>query len=180
MKKIKKVIEKNSLENGEIYEFMNYPEYDSETSLKIFNYAYFNNVKVTNIEKKIIYEDDNEYVLPIVENIQILTDRTGFIILYDKEPSLLSKAKEYPWFFDRPNNAAIYNSDGSLRFQLKIPGNLYNEFFYMLQGASIKYPDFLCVILQSDGQPNTSGFYNLYAINPNQAEIIYTGSMVKF
>lgn len=30
MKKIQKVIEKNILENGGSYEFMNYPQYDSE------------------------------------------------------------------------------------------------------------------------------------------------------
>ena len=30
MKKIQKIIEKNIFENGESYEFMNYPEYDSD------------------------------------------------------------------------------------------------------------------------------------------------------
>ncbi len=68
MKKIQKVIEKNILENGESYEFMNYPQYDSETSLKIFNDYFLKDVKLTILEKKIIYEDDSEYILPIAEN----------------------------------------------------------------------------------------------------------------
>ena len=47
MKKIQKVIEKNILENGGSYEFMNYPQYDSETSLKIFNDYFLKDVKLT-------------------------------------------------------------------------------------------------------------------------------------
>ena len=45
MKKIQKVIEKNILESGGSYEIMNYPLYDSETSLKIFNDYFLKDVK---------------------------------------------------------------------------------------------------------------------------------------
>lgn len=180
MKKIQKVIEKNSFENGERYEFMNYPEYDSETSLKIFNNILLNNVKTTSLQRKIIYDDGSEYILPITEIITVLNDRTGFIVIYDKKPSIFSSESTYPWFFEPPNNAAIYNADGSLRFQLIIPNNIYNEHFYLLQGSSIAYPDFPCVILQSDKNPNTSGFYSLYAIEPHNPELIYTGASIKF
>ena len=55
MKKIQKVIEKNILENGESYEIMNYPQYDSETSLKIFNDYFLKDVKLKNIKKIGIY-----------------------------------------------------------------------------------------------------------------------------
>ncbi|TEU23612.1 hypothetical protein [Alkanindiges illinoisensis] len=87
MKKIQKVIEKNSFENGERYEFMNYPEYDSETSLKIFNNILLNNVKTISLERKIIYDDGSEYILPVRENIHILSDRKSFLIIFDETPS---------------------------------------------------------------------------------------------
>ena len=127
MKKIQKVIEKNILENGESYEFMNYPQYDSETSLKIFNDYFLKDVKLTILEKKIIYEDDSEYILPIAENIHVLSDRTRFLIIFSEKPSKLSQNSEYPMFFLRPNNATIYNADGSLRHQLIVPDDLMNQ-----------------------------------------------------
>lgn len=118
------VLEKNTFENGESYEFMNYPEYDSETSLKIFNDFLLNNIKIKFLERKITYDDGSEYILPVTENIYILSDCKSFLIIYDKTTSKLSEKKENPWFFLTPNNAAIYNSDGSLKHQLIIPEDL--------------------------------------------------------
>lgn len=106
---------------------MNYPEYDSDISLNIFNNLLLKNVKITTLEKKIIYSDGNEYILPIVESIHVLSDCISFLIIFDKTPSILSKKIEYPWYFSRPNNAVVYNSDGSLRHQLIVPEELMNQ-----------------------------------------------------
>lgn len=176
MKKIKDVFQLVKYQDATFY-FMEFPVYDSSTLSEHFFRSPDNILKY---ERKITYEDGSEYVLPIADTIHVLPDRMGFMVIYDNKVSSFSKVTEYPWFFDKPNNAAIYNADGSFRFQLTIPNNRYDEYFYMVQGCSEKYPSLLCVILQSDKQPNNSGFYKLYAVNPSQAEIIYTGEVIRF
>lgn len=123
-------------------------------------------------EKKVIYDDGSEYVLPIFGGLNVLPNREGMLIIYGKEPSSLNKEKKYPRFFERPNNAAIYNSDGTLRHQLIVPNELlkresrgewyihstYYADFPSLKGWGVMvtndhyYPD-LCFCLY-DGTPN--------------------------
>ena len=83
-------------------------------------------MKINTLEKKIIYSDGNECILPVVESIHVLSDCKSFLIIFDETPSRLSKKIDYPWFFSRPNNAAVYNSDGSLQHQLIVPEDLMN------------------------------------------------------
>lgn len=167
-------------QDGKKFESVLYPNDQSSLEEDVKRWKHISVHKTIDIKKFLTCSDGSSYEIPFSETISVLPDRTGFITIFGDKPSEFSKIKTYPYFFEKPNNAAIYSADGSLRFQLTKPIGDPNEHFYMLQGHSVTYPDFPTVILQSDEQPNTSGFYNLYAIDPDNPEIINTGRMIKF
>ncbi|NNH01814.1 hypothetical protein [Acinetobacter sp. ANC 5414] len=119
IKKIKEIYSITLFEDNQKFNYLQYPEFDSENSLKEFKYMINN--KVVSSQKIIIYEDGSEYLLPISEQIIVLDGQTSFLVIFDKEPSKFSTEKTFPWFFERPNNAAIYHSDGTLLHQLIMP-----------------------------------------------------------
>lgn len=55
--------------------------------------------------------------LPTNEIAHILSDRTGVLVLFSSKRILSEECIAYP----APDNAAIFNADGSLRFRLKNP-----------------------------------------------------------
>ncbi len=72
---------------------------------------------VVKVVRFIVSEGGAEVQFSVAGTPYILPDRTGILVVFDKEPSKFS-CSEAPWFYSFPNNAAIYNADGSLRFQL--------------------------------------------------------------
>ena len=82
------------------------------------NVLYAQEHPVVRLERYLVLENGVEIRLQIGETPYILEDRTGVLVVFNERPSKFS-TPEFPWFFDYPNNAAIYNADGSLRFQLK-------------------------------------------------------------
>lgn len=103
-----------------------------------------------------------------------MADRESFLIIYFDEPNKFSQEKTYPWFFDRPNNAAVYNSDGSLRHQLRWTDDLENKHDWYIH--STYYADFPSlkgwgVMVTSDHYNPSLNFY-LYDGTPN---LIWTG-----
>lgn len=89
----------------------------------------------------------------------ILPDRTGVLVVFDDKPSKFD-CPDAPWFFGFPHNAAIYNVDGSLRYQLENPhgegsyiGAVHQDITQDAQpalGVLVneigKNPEFLCLV----------------------------------
>ena len=174
MKLIKWIYELSVYSNNDCFNYMIYPEFDDSTADQWF-FREPKDLKIS--QQKIIYEDGSEYILPISDIIEVLLDRTGFIVVYGKNPQKFSKETTYPWFFERPHNAAVYNSDGSLRSQIKNPWK--DGYIFMFAQPSMKYPKFPSVILDSEIAPNNSSFFELYAIDPNSPELIATGQEIR-
>lgn len=172
MKKIKQIYEFGFYDDGYKFEYMLYPDRDFPNSHKKLMHS--TEHTLLNIQEKIIYEDGSEYVLPVSDLIDVLADHQSFLIRYFEEPSKFSKEKSYPWFFARPNNAAIYNSDGSLRHQLIWTDDLENKNNWYIY--STYYADF--PNLKGWGVMVTSDHFNpslnfcLYDGTPN---LIWTG-----
>lgn len=87
------------------------------------------------LEPRKHYRTDIELVggcrveLPVNEIATILSDKSGVLVLFT--PSRQSDAGLI--HFDPPNNAAIFNADGSLRFQLKNPFGEHGSFRAVLR-----------------------------------------------
>ena len=62
-------------------------------------------------------EDGLRVILPTNEIAYILPDKSGVLVLFDDDKSVQDGCIS----FSAPGNAAIFNSDGSLRFGLKNP-----------------------------------------------------------
>lgn len=178
MKKIVQIRKRNIFADGEIIEYENYPSLDFKLSQVSILHAQL--TKLVDSEQIILYEDGTSFILPINNVINVLADKTTFLVIYGEQPNKFSKIKENPWFFTPPNNAAIYNSDGSLKFQLIIPREADGDIIYQVAGSSRKYPTFTTVILNNTNHDNNIGWYSLYAINPNEAVLIPTGETIKF
>jgi hypothetical protein len=176
MKKINKVIHITQYYDQKKFEYIEYPELDFDTSKAKLIHSKF--AEVEKIEKKIIYEDGSEFILPISEIMEVLPDRSGFMVIYGKTPSRFSKEKNDPWFFDRPNNAAIYNANGSLRCQIKNPWK--DGYIFSFEQPSMKYPNLPSVILDYDGNPHDSSFYDLYAIDIKTGELLETRQQIRW
>lgn len=105
----------------------------------------------------------------------ILPDRTGVLVVFDKEPSTFS-CPEAPWFFDFPNNAAIYNADGSLRFQLRNPQGEGSYIGAVHSGAMPNHPDALGVLVGTVGHDPEW----LYLVDCNSPKLICTGKWIRY
>ncbi|CDN89978.1 MULTISPECIES: hypothetical protein [Hydrogenophaga] len=67
-----------------------------------------------------LIRDDGTYVpLPFCELAWLLPDRTGVLVIFRPGSYTHPNGSDV---FPRPNNAAIFNADGSLRFQVHFAG----------------------------------------------------------
>ena len=98
---------------------------------------------------------------------------------YDSLQTELGTRPSYPWFFKYPNNAAIYNADGSLRFQIKLTDNLESSLYIeSFAQESIEHPDKNSVTINSTTNPIYS-FYTLFAVDPDSPQLIETGQQIR-
>ena len=135
--------------------------------------------KVISSKRYVKLENGLEKFIPISNIVEILPDRTGFVVIYDNKPNKFSEATSYPWFFEYPNNAAVYNADGSLRFQIKITNNPDSDLYIMgFAQPSIEHPDKLSVIINSTTHPEY-GFHQLYAVDPCSPQLIETKQQIR-
>ena len=93
------------------------------------------------------------------------------------ENNLIGIEKKYPWFFDRPNNAAIYNANGNLRCQIQNPWK--DGYIFSFAQPSIKYPNLPSVILDYEDNPYDSSFYDLYAVDTKTGELLETRQQIR-
>ncbi|MBU5615830.1 hypothetical protein KPY62_01675 [Psychrobacter sp. TAE2020] len=135
--------------------------------------------KVISSKRFIKLADGQEISIPISNIIELLPDRTGFIVIYKEQPSKFSQATSYPWFFKYPNNAAVYNADGSLRFQIKLTDNLKSSLYIeSFAQESIEHPDKNSVTINSTSNPIYS-FYTLFAVDPTNPQLIETSQKIR-
>lgn len=130
---------------------------------------------VINRRQFLVLEGGVEVDIPMLEALNILPDRTGFLVVFEKEPLRFS-IPEVPWFFSYPDNAAVYNFNGSLRFQLH---NTYGQGGYigaLHSGSMPDHPDKLGVLIGTVGhEPEW-----LYLVDPNSPQLISTGKWIRY
>ncbi|MGF6668791.1 hypothetical protein [Pseudomonas monsensis] len=133
------------------------------------------NLALKGFKRLLILDDDVEISIPVEEIPHILSNRTGVLVIFEEKPTKLS-CSIAPWFFECPNNAAIYNADGSLRFQLQSPYGIGSYIGAVHHSASQNYPESLGVLVGSLGhQPEW-----LCSIDPNSPKLIPTGKWVRY
>lgn len=80
-----------------------------------------------NYQTEIELQDGRRVSLPANEIAHILPDRTGVLVLFSKSLASFDSAEELIHCAP-PDNAAVFNADGSLRFQLKNPAGKNGSF----------------------------------------------------
>ncbi len=135
--------------------------------------------KVISSKRYIKLGNSQVIFIPISNVIELLPDGTGFVVIYKEHPSKFSEATSYPWFFKYPNNAAVYNADASLRFQIKLTDNLESSLYIeSFAQESIEHPGKNSVTINSITNPIYS-FYTLFAVDPNSPQLIETGQQIR-
>ncbi|MHC8390865.1 hypothetical protein ACYZTM_23120 [Pseudomonas sp. MDT2-39-1] len=135
-------------------------------------------LKVSPVVKSVrfIVSEDGQVIEFVGSGIPyILPDRTGVLVVFEKDPSGF-RCSEAPWFFSFPDNAAIYNADGSLRFQLKNPEGEGSYIGAIHSGAMPDHPDTLGVLVGTVGH----GPEWLYLVDCNNPELISTGKWIRY
>jgi len=122
-------------------------------------------------------DDGTEIFLPSRELHWIIPDRTGVLVIFEPGSHTHPDGTD---IFPEPNNAAIYNADGSLRFQLRVPpGHIVDRIAAVHGGAIVspKFKDMMGVLIATDkrGPPEY-----VYVIDPSQPELISTGQWVRW
>ncbi|WP_166217423.1 hypothetical protein [Pseudomonas atagonensis] len=129
------------------------------------------------VEKKTyIVSDSGSEVLFFAAGIPyILPDRTGVLVVFKEKPHRFSSA-EAPWFFSYPHNAAIYNGDGTLRFQLYNPEGEGSYIGAIHTGVMPEHTDTLGVLMGTVGhEPEW-----LYLVDPDASKLIATGKWIRY
>lgn len=113
--------------------------------------------------------------LPFKSQASILPDRTGVLVLFESGEYTHPDGTDV---FSKPNNAAIYNADGTLRFQLKFPEGDFSGRIGGIHSGHMREPfkDMMGIVAASaQGMPEW-----VYAVDPNASEMIPTGQWVKW
>jgi len=134
---------------------------------------------VVNVGSELWLDDGRKIRFPFSAQPKILPDQTGVVVIFDDGKRKYTHPDGTD-VFPAPNNAAIYNADGSLRFQLRIPlGHIVDRIAAIHGGAIVspKFKDMMGVLIATDkrGPPEY-----VYVIDPSQPELISTGQWVRW
>jgi len=121
--------------------------------------------------------DDGERIrLPFTALPWILPDHTGVLVLFNNGEYTNPDGSDV---FPKPNNAAIYNADGTLRFQLKLPAGTVADRIGGVHSGGLpeRFNGMMGIVVAShhEGPPEW-----VYAIDPSQAELIATNQWVRW
>lgn len=121
--------------------------------------------------------DGRQIKLPFSALPWMLPDRTGVVVLFESGEYTHLDGSDV---FSKPNNAAIYNADGSLRFQLRLPEGEYRAGRIggiHSGGMPSRFDGMMAVVVAThpDAPPEW-----VYAIDPNSPELIPTGQWVRW
>lgn len=121
-------------------------------------------------------DNDERVRLPFNALPWILPDRKGGLVLFSDGEYTHPDGSD---IFPKPNNAAIYNADGSLRFQLKLPAGTIADRIGGVHSGGMreKFKDMMGVVIAThpEGYPEW-----VYAVDPNQPELIATNQWVRW
>jgi hypothetical protein len=120
-------------------------------------------------------EDEERIRLPFKTLPWILPDRTGVLVWFEEGEYTNPDGTDV---FPKPNNAAIYNADGSLRFQLRFPvGDCSGRIGGVHSGSMPdRFKGMMGVVAGSaHGTPEW-----VYAVDPNNPELIPTEQWVRW
>jgi len=130
---------------------------------------------VVGFEQYLVLENGVEVRLPVHETAYILEDRTGVLVVFNEKPSKFS-TPEFPWFFNCPNNAAIYNADGSLRFQLESTHGTGSYIGAVHDAATPENPNALGVLVGTLGHDPEW----LCLVDPESPQLKPTGKWIRY
>lgn len=139
------------------------------------NVLYAQEHVVVRFERYLVLENGVELRLPVSDMPYILEDRTGVLVLFDEKPSKFD-TPEFPWFFNCPDNAAIYNADGSLRFQLQSSHGIGSYIGAVHRTATPENPNALGVLVGTLGHDPEW----LYLVDPDSPKLIPTGKWIRY
>jgi hypothetical protein len=128
------------------------------------------------IETYMLCDDGSHVRLPFLGIAYVLLDRTGVIAIFSPGQYVKNDGSDY---FPRPNNAAIFNADGTLRFQLRLPVGYVADRIGGFHGGAMlgKFADYMGVVVatHADAPPEW-----VYAVDPNNPELIETGQWTRW
>lgn len=139
------------------------------------NMLYMQRHSAVNFERRLILDGGNEVIIPVYEEPYFLSDRTGVLIVFDERPSKFGR-QDAPWFFGFPHNAAIYNADGALRFQLENPHGAGSYIGAVHYAVTPNNPPALGVLVGAVGHDPEW----LYLVDPNSPKLIPTGKWIRY
>ncbi|MBK5374450.1 hypothetical protein JFT81_07375 [Pseudomonas sp. TH43] len=173
---IDKVVTVVELDNGVVFERFDAWDGGGTSFEDIKQYIHDSKGRcVVRRRQYLVLDNGVEVDVSIQEVLNILPDRTGVFVVFEKEPYNFS-GSENSWFFGYPSNAAIFNADGTLRFQMHNP---YGENSYIgaiHSGAMPDHPDTLGVLIGTVGhEPEW-----LYLVDPNAPKLIPTGKWIRY
>jgi hypothetical protein len=120
--------------------------------------------------------DGSAVDLPFLGAAYLLPDRTGAVAIFEPGQYIKPDGTDR---FPAPNNAAIFNADGSLRFQLIVPErNFAHRIAAFHRGAMPKkWEGYMGLLIAThpDALPEW-----VYAIDPSRPELISTGQWVRY
>lgn len=124
-----------------------------------------------------LWLDNNERVrLPFNALPWILPARNGVLVLFKDGEYTNPDGSD---IFPKPNNAAIYNADGSLRFQLKLPAGTIADRIGGVHSGGMpeKFKGMMGVVIATHPESYPEW---IYAIDPTQSELIDVHQWVRW
>jgi len=162
--------------DGTIFEsFYDWQGRRTDFEVEMAQVKYVRVSKVVEIRKYMVSDAGSEVLFSAAGIPCILPDRTGVLVVFNEEPSRFNSS-EAPWYFGCPHNAAIFNVDGALRFQMHNP---YGEGSYIgaiHSGAMPEHPNSLGVLVGAVGHDPEW----LYLVDPDSPELISTGKWIRY
>lgn len=128
---------------------------------------------VRRTESFILQADGTRHPLSFIGDSYILPDRTGIVAIFDAGQYTKADGTDC---FPYPNNAAIFNADGRLRFQLQLNDGHRIATFHT-GWMPPKFEGMMGVLMatHADAPPEW-----VYAIDPSSPVLIPTGQWVRY
>lgn len=126
------------------------------------------------VESFLILTDGTRVTLPFCCIAYRIPDKTGVVAIFEPGQCLNAQGED---MFPRPHNAAIFNADGSLRFQLKANGLVHRIAAFHGGAMPDRYANHMGVLIAAhdEAQPEW-----VYAVDLTQPELIPTGQWVRY
>lgn len=127
------------------------------------------------ISSYLLLEDGTRSYLPFIDgSAYLLPDRTGVVAIF--EPGGYTKPDGTD-HFPAPNNAAIFNADGSLRFQLRTDSVVHRIAAVHSGSMPPRFANFMGVLIAS--HENSPPEW-VYAIDPDNPQLIPTYQWIRW